>query len=461
MQKLKERYTYTPKNITHVLGNCDHVLNIPEGRESVHDSKTSFNNPYASFTPREQGGKNLRVSSVYVLNMRGKPLMPCSPQKARKLLNQGDAYVTKRTPFVIKLNKQTGESKQKVTLGIDSGYQNIGFSALSEKKELYSSEVKLRKDIVNLNSERRMYRRTRRNRKTWYRKPRFLNRKKSEGWLAPSIQHKLDSHVKITQKISNMIPIESIIVEVASFDIQKIKNPDIQGKEYQEGEQLGFSNVKEYVLHRDNHICQCCKGKSKDKILIVHHKVSRKTGGERPENLITLCETCHLKYHNKEIDFKVKISKEFKAESFMNIVRQKLVDKLKELFNNVSITYGYITKQKRKELSLNKSHSNDAFVIANGCSQIRNREYFIKQVRKCNRKLFRGIRSHIKNTAPRLIKGFQRYDKVLWKNVECFIFGRRKTGYFDIRKLCGNKIHSSAKVSDLKLLESFGTLLTV
>jgi len=76
MQKLKERYTYTPKNITHVLGNCDHVLNIPEGRESVHDLKTSFNNPDASLTPREQGGKNLRVSSGYVLGMRGKPLMP-------------------------------------------------------------------------------------------------------------------------------------------------------------------------------------------------------------------------------------------------------------------------------------------------------------------------------------------------------------------------------------------------
>ena len=71
-----------------------------------------------------------------------------------------------------------------------------------------------------------------------------------------------------------------------------------------------------------------------------------------------------------------------------------------------------------------------------------------------------GIRSHIKNTAPRLIKGFQRYDNVLWKNVECFIFGRRKTGYFDIRKLNGDKIHSSAKVGDLRLLESFGTLLT-
>ena len=134
---------------------------------------------------------------------------------------------------------------------------------------------------------------------------------------------------------------------------------------------------------------------------------------------------------------------------------------MKELNDNVSVTYGYLTKQKRIELGLLKSHINDAFVIANGTNQIRNLVYyFIKQVRKCNRKLYKGIRSHIRNTAERFIKGFQRFDKVCWKGIECFIFGRRKTGYFSLRKLDGTKVHDNARVKDIKLLESFRTLLT-
>ena len=95
-------------------------------------------------------------------------------------------------------------------------------------------------------------------------------------------------------------------MEVASFDIQKIKNPEITGGEYQQGEQLNFWNVREYVLFRDNHTCQYCHGKSGDKVLNVHHLESRKTGGDAPNNLITLCETCHKKYHEGKIQLKQK-----------------------------------------------------------------------------------------------------------------------------------------------------------
>ena len=98
--------------------------------------------------------------------------------------------------------------------------------------------------------------------------------------------------------VCKILPINQIIVETASFDIQKIKNPEIQGIEYQQGEQMDFWNVREYVFFRDGHTCQCCKGRSRDKILNVHHIESRKTGGNAPNNLSTLCETCHKGYHN-------------------------------------------------------------------------------------------------------------------------------------------------------------------
>ena len=120
---------------------------------------------------------------VYILNRDGKPLMPCSPRQARLLLKKRAVKVVNKSPFTIQLLHGSSGYKQPIILGVDSGYQFIGISAVSEKKEVYSSEITLRKDIVKLNAERRQYRRSRRNRKTWYRKPRFLNRKKNSGWL--------------------------------------------------------------------------------------------------------------------------------------------------------------------------------------------------------------------------------------------------------------------------------------
>ncbi len=223
--------------------------------------------------------------------------MPCSPRKARVLLKEGKAKVVQRTPFTIQLTVPTGETKQEITLGVDSGFTHVGLSAVSDKEELFSADVTLRTDIVKLNSERAMYRGNRRYRKTRYRKPRFLNRTKPKSWLAPSIQHKLDSHKKLISKVKGLLPITNTIIEVAAFDIQKIKNPEILGLGYQKGEQSGFWNVREYVLHRDSHKCQAPMCNHKDKVLNVHHLISRQTGGDRPNNLITLCETCHNKHH--------------------------------------------------------------------------------------------------------------------------------------------------------------------
>ena len=202
---------------------------------------------------------------VYVINFKKEPLMPTIPSKARKLLKQNKAKVVSRTPFTIQLLYSTGETKQDTVLGVDAGSKFIGLSVTTEKQELFSAELELRNDIVDLLSTRRQNRRTRRNRLR-YRKARFLNRVKSKnkGWLAPSIEHKINTHLNIIAKLHKILPITKTIVEVASFDIQKIKNPNIKGEEYQQGEQLNFWNIREYVLFRDNHTCQHCKGKSKD-----------------------------------------------------------------------------------------------------------------------------------------------------------------------------------------------------
>lgn len=156
-----------------------------------------------------------------------------------------------------------------------------------------------------------------------------------------SIEHKIAGHFKIVQLVNSILPITKTIVETASFDIQKIKNPDISGVEYQQGEQMDFWNVREYVLFRDSHTCQHCKGKSKDSILNVHHIESRKTGGNSPDNLIVLCETCHIKHHKGLIKTNFKRGKVFKDASFMGIMRWSFYNRLKDIHPNVAMTFGY------------------------------------------------------------------------------------------------------------------------
>ena len=168
----------------------------------------------------------------------------------------------------------------------------------------------------------------------------------------------------VVEKIHKFLPITNIVVETASFDIQKINNPSISGSEYQQGEQLDFFNVREYVLFRDNHTCQHCKGKSKDKVLNVHHIESRKTGGDSPKNLITLCETCHKAYHRGEFKLNVKRGKSFRDAAFMGIMRWSFYDRLKNIYPNVSMTFGYITKNARITNNLPKEHYVDARCIS-------------------------------------------------------------------------------------------------
>ena len=390
---------------------------------------------------------------VYVLNKDEKPLMPCKPQKARKLLRNGKAKVIRREPFTIQILYGSSGYRQHVTLGVDAGSKHIGLSATTEKKELFAVEVKLRTDIVNLLSTRRQFRRSRRSRKTRYRKSRFLNRvhSKHKGWLAPSIENKIQCHLSIVAKLHKILPIDKVIVETASFDIQKIKNHNISEKEYQQGEQLGWANVREYVLFRDNHQCQCCKGKSKDKVLNVHHIESRKTGGNASNNLITLCETCHKGYHKGIVKLpkSIKRGASFRDAAFMGIMRWSFYNKLKELYPNVSMTFGYITKNTRIRAGLPKEHYVDARCISgNALAKPLGCYYYYQKVRRNNRQIHKakilkgGKRKN--NQAPFIVKGFRLFDRVKYQRRLYYIVGRRSSGAFDIRTLEGEKVNKGS-----------------
>ena len=399
---------------------------------------------------------------VYVLNQNEQPLMPTENHaKVRILLKQGKAKVINKCPFTIQLLYSSTNYTQKVTLGVDSGSKHIGLSATTRSKVLFESDVELRNDIVDLLSTRRELRRSRRSRKLRHRKPRFDNRRRSDGWLAPSVRQKVDSHITMIAKAHKILPISDIVVEVASFDIQKIKNPTISGTDYQQGEQLGFWNVREYVLFRDGHTCQCCHGKSKDKILNVHHIESRKTGGDAPNNLITLCETCHTGYHKGTVKLPKTIHRgmSFKDATFMSVMRWDLYGKLKSIYPDVKLTYGYITKNIRIENGLTKDHYIDARCISGNPNAISNGDvYYYKKVRCHNRQIHKntilkgGVRK--RNQAEYEVKGFRLFDKVSYNHSEYFVFGRRNNGFFDIRTLDGVKVNKgSISCKKLRLIE--------
>ena len=391
---------------------------------------------------------------VYVLNKNGEALMPCKPRKARVLLKEKKAKVVNRTPFTIQLLYGSSGYKQPVNLGVDAGSQYIGLSATTHKKELFKATVELRQDISGLLESRKSLRRNRRI-KLRYRPARFNNRGK-KGKLAPSIQHKIDCHLTIIKRICNIIPIENIIVETAEFDIHKLKNPKVSGVEYQHGEGEGFYNVKSAVLSRDNYTCQIC-GVKQAKLEVHHIRLRSEGGSNRMDNLVVLCKDCHAKVHTGELDFTKKV-KSFKHSSHMNIMRKRLVQSLKNEFSNVFETFGYLTKYVREKLGLVKSHCNDAFIISHNLdAEQSDVEYLYKKVRRHNRQIHKSKPSkggkRKRNQSPYIVNGFRRYDKVMYNNKECFITGKRSSGYFQLKTFDGTVISQGISSKRLKLLE--------
>jgi 5-methylcytosine-specific restriction endonuclease McrA len=326
----------------------------------------------------------LRVP-IYVLNMRGKPLMPTTQRKGKKLLKEGKAHVVQRCPFTIQLNYATGENTHPIKLGVDIGYTEIGFSAKTEKLEVISGTLTLRKDVSKKLEERRMYRRTRRGR-LGYRPPRFNNRVRPEGWLAPSIQHRHDLHSRLVEKLETLLPISYTRVEVANFDPHKMQYPEITGVEYQQGELQGYE-VREYLLEKWGRTCVYC-GRTTVSLEVAHIVPTSRGGTDRVSNLTLSCRDCNLKKGDKTAEeygyphIQQQTKNSLKAPACITNIRWKLVEQLA-----AEHTYGYVTKYERNKLGLDKSHINDAFVIAGGTDQERCRPYEVVQVRRNNRSL--------------------------------------------------------------------------
>lgn len=373
---------------------------------------------------------------VFVKNMRGNPLMPCSQRKARLLLKEGKAMIFAYHPFTIQLTIATGEAIQPVNVGIDTGAKMIGVAITSGSKVFVKGEIELRQDISSNVQTRAHLRRARRNRKTRYRKCRFLNRKRKPGWLPPSVQSKLNATTFWIDKFCSLVPNPHLSIEVGKFDVAKMINPDISGEEYQNGQTKGYYDVRYFVFARDKYTCQVCK--KKNKTFNTHHILYREQGGtDRADNLITVCTDCHTSENHKlggilyQWMLKQKKVPQYKEATFMNVVRKRII----QLYPNARITYGSETSPRRKELGLEKTHYNDAIAI-NGVESISvnpQEHFYYKQFRKKKRSLHeqkpRARRSGKNTTQGRNRKnvkyrnGFYLNDEVVYEGKRCWVYG--------------------------------------
>ena len=389
------------------------------------------------------------MQKVYVQNKNGEPLMPCLPAKARHLLSNSKAEVIDVCPFTIQLNWDCENNKQEVIVGLDTGAVNVGCSATSGSKVLYASETKLRTDISKKMQRRATYRRIRRN-GLRYREARFDNRTRPEGWLPPSLKSKAESTINIVKNLSKILPISKVIVEIAKFDTQKLQNPEIKGKEYQNGVTEIYDNVRAYVFERDNHTCKICK--KKDGILQTHHIKQKKDGGsDRSDNMATVHKKCHDDFHKGLIPHKFKKPTEYKIETQVTILKDFIVGGLKKDFD-VEVTFGHITKRNRMRLNLPKSHCFDAVAICNP-DKIERIDSIFKRIciSRGRYQLTKGARSEQRLPKGKLF-GFKQWDKVRIGNQIGFIKGKRSSGYFDVCDIDGNNISHSVKYTQLQRL---------
>jgi hypothetical protein len=381
---------------------------------------------------------------VYVLNLSGVPLMPCSPGKARKLLNSGRAKVMSRTPFVIKLLHGSSGYKQPITLSVDSGSKIIGAAATGNGKTYYASQVKTRIDIHKKMSQRASYRRTRRGRKLRYRPARWSNRGRCEAWLTPTMRSKVQSHVREIDFVKSLLPVSRLVIETASFDIHKIVNSNIRDQDYQNGRQKDFYNVKQFVLYRDQYSCQKCSGKKKDNRLHVHHIVFKSKGGTNsPDNLITLCETCHENLHTHENaeQESLKLQKR-RRENTTDATQVSTITAYLKKNLVFQETFGYETKFKREILGLKKDHYVDAIFAGLSDGEVVKFPNIVYQkvcVASGDYQQTSGSRSEKPIPTGKII-GFRKFDKVEWLNQELFIKGRMSSGYAILMDIDGKTV---------------------
>ncbi|WP_186667745.1 RNA-guided endonuclease IscB [Sporosarcina sp. BP05] len=368
---------------------------------------------------------------VFVVNKHGEALMPCPPRKARMLLNEGKAKIVGYQPFSIQLLYGSSGYKQSVKVGVKLGEKHIGIAVTSVGHVLMKGEVELRTDVKSLIETRKIYRRIRRQRKTRYRKARFLNRKKPKGWLPPSLESRNANTFRWINRFSSLLPGPTLHIEIGKFEVQKLINPSVGGVSPQLSNSEGYYNTRYFVFARDNYSCQVCK--KKNKVVKTHHIIYKTEGGsDRADNLITVCTDCHTSGNHRpgEIFWQWMQSgkklRSYKEPPFTNTLRSRVY----EQYPDAILSYGSETTPHRKLIGLEKSLVNEAIAITGipAIMKMTETTFMAKQFRKKKRSLHEA-------TARKGRKLSNTKSRRNAKNT------RASRGFFlndEVRTICGN-----------------------
>ncbi|MFB8793541.1 MAG: RNA-guided endonuclease IscB [Microcoleus sp.] len=311
---------------------------------------------------------------VFVLDTRKQPLNPIRPGLARKLLNNGKAAVFKRYPFTLILKVEVTATQKSITLKIDPGSKTTGIALVQGEDVIFGAELTHRGQTIKASLEsRRSLRRGRRNRHTRYRQARFFNRTRQKGWLAPSLQHRVETTLSWVNKFIRLAPIGSIVQELVRFDLQQLENPEISGVEYQQGELAGYE-VREYLLNKWDRKCAYC-GVENVPLQIEHIHPKAKGGSDRISNLCLACENCNTRKGTQSIEQflskKPEILKRILSQAHRPLKDAAAVNSTRwALFNRLRMTglpvytgSGGLTKFNRTRLNLAKTHWLDAACV--------------------------------------------------------------------------------------------------
>jgi 5-methylcytosine-specific restriction endonuclease McrA len=311
-------------------------------------------------------------------------LNPVHPGRARILLKSGKAAVLKRYPFTIVLKAKIEQPHLAgLRLKLDPGSKTTGIALLDEQsgQVVFAAELSHRGQAIrDALLSRKSVRRGRRNRHTRYRKPRFSNRRKSSGWLPPSLLSRISNITTWVARLQRLCSIDAISMELVKFDLHQIQNPEIQGTEYQQGTLFGYE-LREYLLVKWGRTCAYC-GKSDVPLQIEHLVPKAKGGTDRVSNLCLACEMCNQKKGTKEIivflkkkpELLVKILAQAKASlkdaAAVNTTRWALFERLKQFGKPLECGSGGLTKFNRTKRGLPKAHWLDAACVGHSTPEI-------------------------------------------------------------------------------------------
>ena len=427
------------------------------------------------------GFKQPQFNKVLVLDTNRKPLMPCYPARARKLLESGRASVFRKFPFTIILHDRTVEESflQEVEVKIDQGSKTTGVALVvhGEKSSTvaFAAHIEHRTDIKSNLDSRRAVRRSRRHRKTRYRQPRFLNRTKPKGWLPPSLASKVENILNWVIRLCRFAPINRFALETAKFDMQKLENPDIQGVGYQQGRMYGYADKKSYLLERENRCCIYCGIHASKAKMEIEHVIPRSRGGaDSLNNLVLSCHACNQAKGNQDVQtylrgkpsvlrrVRAHIGIDYRDAAHTNSIRLCVMNKLRAMAQAVGATltvgYGSTTKENRLSLGLPKDHWIDAAVCTKDGTYVRVepalKPLVIKAVGRGSRQFCRMDKYGFPRTSPKSRSknffGFKTGDMV---KVTIPVDAKIKTpaGTYTGRVAVRSSGHFDVKTKDAKL----------